>query len=82
MRGKRVAAKNQKKPLGGMDKILLALGIFVLAFVVCMIVLFCVFQAVPDTLIQYTLGAGGIEALAMAGIKISKVRNGGNQEDE
>ena len=38
-----------------------------------MTVIFCVYGAVPDTLIQYTLGAGGVEALVLAGIKISKV---------
>jgi hypothetical protein len=85
MHGKREISqkRNETSPKrSGMDKILLALGIFVLAFEVCMIVIFCVKGAVPDTLIQYTLGAGGIEALAMAAIKISKVRNGGTQDDE
>lgn len=56
--------------------ILLALGLFALAFIVAMTVIFCVKGAVPDTLIQYTLGAGGVEALLLAGIKISKVRAG------
>ena len=56
--------------------ILLALGLFALAFIVAMAVIFCVKGAVPDTLIQYTLGAGGVEALLLAGIKISKVRAG------
>lgn len=41
--------------------------------VAAMTVIFCVKDAVPDTLIQYTLGAGGVEALLLAGIKISKV---------
>ena len=41
-----------------------------------MIVTFWVKGAVPDTLIQYTLGAGGVEALLLAGIKISKVMRG------
>jgi hypothetical protein len=87
VRGKREASQKRSgngensKKRSGMDAILLALGLFVLVFIVCMIVLFCVFQAVPDTLIQYTLGAGGLEALAMAGIKISKVRNG-EKDDE
>lgn len=56
--------------------ILLALGLFALAFIVAMSVIFCVKGAVPDTLIQYTLGAGGVEALLLAGIKISKVVSG------
>lgn len=64
--------------------ILLALGIFALGFIAVMTVTFWVKDAVPDTLIQYTLGAGGVEALLLAGIKISKVRTGdkpGESED-
>lgn len=53
--------------------VLLVLGLFVLSFIVCMIVTYWRFRAVPDTLIQYTLGAGGVEALALALIKVSKV---------
>ncbi len=65
---------------GGKSKtsnlILAVLGGFLLAFILAMIVIFCVKGAVPDTLIQYTLGAGGVEALLLAGIKISKVLKG------
>lgn len=64
--------------------VLLAVGLFALAFIVAMTVIFCVKGAVPDTLIQYTLGAGGLEALLLAGIKISKVLSGdkpGETED-
>lgn len=53
--------------------VLLAIGIFIMAFIVSMEVIFCVTGSVPDTLIQYTLGAGGIEVLLLAAIKISKV---------
>ena len=66
------------------DVILLVLGLFIAAFIVTMIVIFCVKGSVPDTLIQYTLGGGGVEALLLAGIKISKVRAGnkpGESED-
>ncbi len=52
------------------------MGLFLLAFIAAMTVIFCVKGAVPDTLIQYTLGAGGVEALLLAGIKISKVVTG------
>lgn len=62
--------------------ILLAMGLFALAFITAMTVIFCVKGAVPDTLIQYTLGAGGVEALLLAGIKISKVRAGKPGESE
>ena len=66
------------------NKILLVLGLFLLAFIAAMTVIFCVKGAVPDTLIQYTLGAGGVEALLLAGIKVSKVLSGdkpGEDED-
>jgi hypothetical protein len=62
--------------------ILLILGIFILAFIVSMEVIFCVKGAVPDTLIQYTLGAGGVEVLVMAAIKISKVVVGEKIDDD
>ena len=58
--------------------ILLVMGLFAVSFIVAMTVIFCVKGAVPDTLIQYTLGAGGVEALLLAGIKISKVKAGEN----
>lgn len=64
------------------NKVLLILGIFMLAFIICMIVIFCVKGAVPDTLIQMVLGAGGIESLALAGIKVSKVINGKEDKAE
>lgn len=56
--------------------VLALLGLFLLAFIVTMIVIFCVKGSVPDTLIQYTMGAGGLEALVLAGIKVSKVLAG------
>lgn len=58
------------------NRVLALLGLFLLAFIVAMTVIFWVKGAVPDTLIQYTLGAGGVEALLLAGIKISKVISG------
>lgn len=58
------------------NRILLVMGLFALAFITAMTAIFCVKGAVPDTLIQYTLGAGGVEALLLAGIKISKVITG------
>ncbi len=59
------------------NRVLAILGAFLLTFIACMVVTFWRFRTVPDTLIQYTLGAGGVEALLLAGIKISKVVTGG-----
>lgn len=64
------------------NRILLAMGLFALAFIVAMTVIFCVKDAVPDTLIQYTLGAGGVEALLLAGIKVGKMLSGRKEETE
>jgi hypothetical protein len=65
--------------------ILVIIGIFTALFIVAMTVIFCIKGAVPDTLIQYTLGAGGVEVLLLAGIKISKVitenKNPMNEEE-
>ena len=70
--GKRVTKKQRKTS----NTVLLALGLFILAFIISMTVIFCVKGAVPDTLIQYTLGAGGVETVVLAAIKISKVVSG------
>ena len=62
--------------------ILAVMGVFLLAFIAAMTVIFCVKDAVPDTLIQYTLGAGGVEALLLAGIKVSKVLAGEKDKED
>ena len=61
--------------------VLVLLGVFLVGFIAAMTVIFCIKGAVPDTLIQYTLGAGGVEALLLAGIKISKVLRGGDTDE-
>lgn len=62
--------------------VLIVLGLFIASFIIAMTVIFCVKGCVPDTLIQYTLGAGGVEALALAGITISKAIVGENTNKE
>lgn len=64
------------------NRILLVMGLFAFAFIVAMTVIFCFKGSTPDTLIQYTLGAGGVEALLLAGIKISKVISGKKSGEE
>lgn len=73
--------KKEKEPMTTSTKFLLVLAIFLLAFIITMIVVFCKYQSVPDTLIQCTMGAGGIEAIALAGIKVSKVIKGEKSKD-
>lgn len=64
------------------DLILAMIGGFAFIFIVVMIITFWVKDAVPDTLIQYTLGAGGVECLLLAGIKVSKVVMGNKKVDD
>lgn len=71
-----MAKTKKSKKMKTSNLILVILGIFILAFIITMIVIFCVKDSVPDTLIQYTLGAGGVEALLLALIKVSKVVTG------
>lgn len=69
-------ARRKRRQKKTSNRVLVLLGLFLLAFISTMIVTYWVKGAVPDTLIQYTLGAGGVEALLLAGIKISKVLSG------
>lgn len=62
----------RKKAARTANRVLVVLGLFLLMFIAVMIVTFWVKGSVPDTLIQYTLGAGGVEALALAAIRICK----------
>ena len=67
------------------DRVLLALGAFLVAFITAMTVCFWRLGAVPDSLVRCTLGAGGVEALLLAAIKVSKVLSGqesGREETE
>lgn len=63
------------------NKVLIILGTFIFLFITIMIITFWVKGDVPDTLIQYTLGAGGIECLVLAAIKVSKVLKGDSNTD-
>lgn len=63
--------------------VLALIGAFIVIFIVAMIVTYWRFQTIPDTLVQYTLGAGGVECLLLAGIKITKViKDYGKEEDD
>ena len=71
-----------QKPKHTRERVLTYLGIFALVFILIMVVTYWVMGSVPDTLIQYTLGAGGLEALLLAGITITKTIRGEEKEDE
>ena len=75
-------AQKQPKARKTSNVVLMVLGVFVLVFIITMIVTFWIKGSVPDTLIQYTLGAGGVEAVALSAIKIMKVKCGTKNEEE
>jgi len=83
MSGKYELDKQGRKTL---TVILLAVGVFDVAFIITMIVIFCIYQAVPDVLIQCVLGASGVEAFLTAAIQIVKIvfekKNKKNDETE
>jgi len=63
--------------------VLIALGLFLLAFVAAMLITFWRFQAVPDTLIDKVLDVSQWEAGALALIKVTKVvRDGFGRKKE
>ena len=58
------------------NKILLAVGLFLAAFIIAMTVIFCVKGSVPDTLIQMVLGIGGLEGWLLKSITVNKIKSG------
>ena len=64
-----------------MDIILAILGVSILTFTVTMIIVFCVYQAVPDTLIQCFFACCGSESGFMAVIMVAKKITEGRMED-
>lgn len=70
---KRRKKRTKATKLKTSNTVLIVLGVFLLAFIITMIVIFCVKGSTPDVLIQYVLGAGGLETLALAIIKVAKV---------
>ena len=61
-----------QKSLVTMDRILVAMGVFLVLFVIAMIILFVLFQSTPDALIVAVFGICGFECGAMAAIQRRK----------
>ena len=55
--------KMKKQKMSTIDKVLLGLVGFLLGFIIAMIVIFCVYQATPDVLIECVLTACTTEAV-------------------
>lgn len=67
------------KKLNTMDKILMIMAILLILFTIAMIVIFCLYQAVPDSLVTAFFTAfgaeGGFCAVIMVAKKITENRN-------
>ena len=63
------------------DKILTVCAVFLILFTVTMIVIFCCFQAVPDTLIDAVFGLAGSEAFITFAIWWIKKKYGREKSD-
>lgn len=63
-------------------KVVISLGIFFVVFVSIMIATYWIMGSIPDVLVQCVLGAGGIEAFALAWIKRARVKNGDETSDD
>lgn len=61
--------KKKQHELNVFDKILIAMALFILAFAIIMIVIFCMFQSVPDALVVAVFGLAGSECGFMAWIE-------------
>jgi hypothetical protein len=74
-------AKRRSQGGGTMDIILIILGVAILVFTITMIAVFCVYQAVPDTLVQCFFACCGSEGGFMAVIMVAKkITEGRNEE--
>lgn len=62
------------------DKILIFLAGFFISFTISMIVIFCVFQSVPDSLIEAVYGLIGGEAIVTFFIWWIKKKYGGTKK--
>lgn len=63
-----------------MDLILLIMAVAIGIFTIAMVILFCIFQSVPDTLITAFFSCFGAEGGFMAMIMVTKRWRQGNDE--
>lgn len=55
--------KSKREKLSTIDRVLLGLVFFLLGFIISMVVIFCVYQATPDVLIECVMTACTTEAV-------------------
>lgn len=64
--------RNRLEKRHTMDIILTLMGVAILTFTITMIILFCVYQSVPDTLVNCFFACCGSESGFMAVIMVAK----------
>lgn len=67
--------KEKKGKMSSLSKILLIIGLFDLAFIIAMIVIFLYTGQEMSTLISCVLGASGVEAIVSAVIKVTNIKH-------
>jgi ABC-type uncharacterized transport system permease subunit len=72
-----------KKPkLNTIDKILIFCTAILLIFTIVMVVIFCIYQSIPDTLVVAFFGAFSIETVNTVMLYKQKRRNNNGKIDE
>lgn len=71
-----------KKRLNNLDKVLIALAIFLFAFVVSSMIIYTIKDWQYDTLITMVLSGSGVEVLAAAIIQIAKYKHKGDNNND
>ncbi|MBQ6090777.1 MAG: hypothetical protein IJL07_05925 [Lachnospiraceae bacterium] len=71
-----------KKRLNNLDKVLIALAIFLFAFVVSSMIIYTIKDWQYDTLITMVLSGSGVEVLAAAIIQIAKYKHKGDDNND
>ena len=59
-----------------LDLVLIIIGAFLGLFIITMVVLFCIYQQIPDTLVTCVLGSSSLELFFSAWITVVKKKTG------
>lgn len=70
------------KKLNTIDKVLIFCTTLLLIFTIVMIVIFCIYQSVPDTLVVAFFGAFSVETINTVMLYKQKRRNNNGKIDE
>ncbi len=73
---------NEGETMNTIDKILLGLVGFLIGFTITIIILFCIFQNVPDTLVECVFSLAGGEGIITFAIWWIKKKYGREKKDE